>query len=44
MITLKDFMEVVDYRVTEGSEFTWTCFGPAAYTLSAWNGDHRFDF
>lgn len=40
MITLKDFMEVVDYRVTEGSEFTWHCFGPAAYTLSAWNGDH----
>ena len=40
MITLKEFMEVVDYRITEGSEFTWTCFGPAAYTLSAWNGDH----
>lgn len=40
MITLKEFMEVVDYRVTEGSEFTWHCFGPAAYTLSAWNGDH----
>lgn len=42
MITLKEFMEVVEYRVTEGSEYTWTCFGPEArpYSLSAWNGEH----
>ena len=42
MITLKEFMEVVDYRVTEGSDFTWNCFGPDSrpYGLSAWNGDH----
>ena len=39
MITLKDFIEAVDYRVTEGSDFTWHCFGDEArpYTLSAWN-------
>jgi hypothetical protein len=39
MITLKEFMEVVDYRITEGSDFTWSCFGNEAkpYTLSAWN-------
>jgi hypothetical protein len=42
MLTLKDFMEVVDYRITEGSDFTWRCFGPEAkpYSLSAWNNDH----
>lgn len=40
MITLKEFMEVVDYRITEGSEFTWTCFGNNAYSLSSWNQDH----
>lgn len=40
MITLKEFMETVDYRVSEGSEFGWPCFGPAAYSISAWNGDH----
>jgi hypothetical protein len=42
MITLKEFMEVVDYRITEGSDFQWQCFGEEAqpYTLSAWNGDH----
>lgn len=42
MITLKDFMEVVGYRITEGSDFTWNCFGSDAkpYSLSAWNNEH----
>lgn len=41
MITVKDFMEVVDFKITEGSEYCWECFGPNAYTLSSWNGDHN---
>lgn len=41
MITLKDWMETVDYRITEGSEYLWQCFGPNAYSLSSWNGDHQ---
>ena len=41
MITLKDFMELVDFKITEGSEYCWQCFGPNAYTLSSWNGDHN---
>jgi hypothetical protein len=40
MITLKEFMELVDYRVTEGSEYCWECFGSDAYSLSYWNQDH----
>lgn len=42
MVTLKEFMEVIDYRITEGSDYTWQCFGEYAkpYCLSAWNGDH----
>lgn len=40
MITLKEWMEVVNYRITEGSDYTWRCFGPKPYSLSAWNGDH----
>lgn len=39
MITIKDFMEVVNYRITEGSEFGWQCFGSNAYRLDSWNGD-----
>jgi hypothetical protein len=39
MITLKEWMEVVEYRVTEGSTFCWQCYGSNAYALDSWNGD-----
>ncbi len=43
MITMQDFMEITEYRITEGDVYTWQCFGDTArpYTLSAWNGDHK---
>lgn len=41
MITLKDFMETIDYKITEGSEYCWQCFGPNAYRLDSWNQDHN---
>jgi hypothetical protein len=41
MITLKDFMQTVDYKITEGSDYCWTCYGANAYTLSYWNQDHN---
>jgi len=40
MITLKEWMELVDYKITEGSDYTWSCYGPNAYQLSSWNGLH----
>lgn len=39
MITLKEWMELVGYRITEGSNYGWNCYGPDAYTLDSWNGD-----
>jgi hypothetical protein len=39
MITLKEWMEVVGYRITEGSDYQWECYGPNAYCLDSWNGD-----
>lgn len=33
-------MEVVDYRITEGSQYMWKCYGSDAYRLDSWNGDH----
>jgi hypothetical protein len=39
MITLKDFMQTVDYKVTEGSDFCWNCYGDNAYRLDSWNQD-----
>jgi hypothetical protein len=36
MITLKEWMEVADYRITEGSEYY--AYG-GAYALDSWNGE-----
>jgi len=41
MITIRDFMEVVDYRITEGSDYDWNCFGNCAYSLSSWDGKYN---
>lgn len=37
---MKEWMELVDYRITEGDTFGWQCYGPNAYQISAWNGIH----
>lgn len=41
MLSMKEWMELVDYRITEGDTYGWDCFGPDAYSLSAWNGDYK---
>ena len=41
MITMKEWMELVDYKITEGDNYGWSCFGTYAYTLDYWNGDHN---
>jgi len=40
MITMKEWIELVDYKITEGSDYGWSCYGPNAYTLDSWNGVH----
>jgi hypothetical protein len=40
MITMKEFMELVDYKITEGSKYGWDCYGPNSYMLDSWNGEH----
>jgi hypothetical protein len=39
MITMKEWMELVGYRITEGSDYMWQCYGSNAYTLDSWNGE-----
>ena len=39
MITMKEWMELVNYRITEGSSYGWQCYGNDAYCLDSWNGD-----
>jgi len=41
MISLKEFMEIIDYKITEGSEYCWKCYGPNAYRLDSWNQDQE---
>jgi len=40
MLSLKEWMEVVDYKITEGSTYGWQCYGYNAYCLDSWNGNH----
>jgi hypothetical protein len=47
MITIKEFLEIIDYRITDGGQYLWNCFGPTTYYLNHWNGLHDkggFDF
>jgi len=39
MITMKEWMELVGYRITEGAPYGWQCYGGDAYCLDSWNGD-----
>jgi len=41
MITVKEWMELVEYRITEGDSYLWKCFGDSAFSLSSWNGDQN---
>jgi hypothetical protein len=37
---MKEWMELVDYKITEGDTYGWQCFGPNSYQLASWNGVH----
>jgi hypothetical protein len=41
MLTLKDFMEAVNYRITESSAYCWHCYGSNAFTMDSWDGNHE---
>ena len=39
-LKLKDFLNVVDFRVTDSGKFLWPCYGENALALDSWNGKH----
>jgi len=41
MINLKQWMEAAEYKISEGSDYGWECYGPYAHRLDAWDGDHN---
>ena len=40
MITLQQFLETIEYKITEGDSYGWTCFGSNNHQLCSWNGIH----
>ena len=36
---MKEWMELVSYRITEGTDYGWQCYGINAYQLDSWNGN-----
>ena len=39
-ISLKDFLECIEYKITEGSDFAWTCYGPNVQQLTTEKPTH----
>ena len=40
MITLQQWMEISKYKITDGSDYCWSCYGNNAYQLGSWSGDY----
>lgn len=38
MIKINEWMELVNYKITESSYYGWTCYGPNAYYFESWSG------
>jgi len=34
MITIKDFMELIEYKISDGARYQWDCYGHSAWTLT----------
>ena len=41
MITIQKFLETINYRITEGSEYLWKSFGDNAFRLDSWDGEQE---
>jgi hypothetical protein len=41
MITLKEYFELIEYKITESNEYLWRCFGNDAQSIDSWNGDYE---
>ncbi len=39
MITLQEFLEAIEFKITEGSDYGWNCYGPNARHLDSYKED-----
>ena len=44
MITLKNYLEAIDFKITEGSDFGWKCYGSDARYLDCQGSDLNKDY
>ena len=44
MITLEQFLKAAEFKITEGSRYTWDCFGHDAYSLDSWDREKDYTF
>jgi hypothetical protein len=42
MLALPEFFELIEHRVTGGSEFQWQCYGHQAYVIDSDGANHSF--
>jgi len=40
MLSLRDFFELIDYRITEGSDYGWQCYGGHAHAIDSTADDY----
>ena len=40
MLTLRDFFELIEYRINEGSDYGWQCYGGHAHTIDCVDDDY----
>jgi hypothetical protein len=43
MFKLEDFNQLIEYKITSGSEYLWKCFGPNARSLDSHKASAVFD-
>lgn len=37
--TIQRWMEIVNFRITEGCDYLWQCYGEHAFLMSSWDGE-----
>ena len=40
MMLLKEYLEAIQFKITEGSNYGWNCYGPNARYLDSYKEDH----
>ncbi len=39
-VTIKDFLDLINYKISEGSKYCWQCFGENAFCFDYWDREN----